>query len=58
MLGEKTYTNAAIDFGVSVGVAHIIEREIKELKNRDEVVRYSDESYINNVIKRCIEMGK
>jgi len=58
MLAEKTYTNAAIDFGVSVGVAHIIEREIKELKNKNEVVRYSDESYINNVIARCIEKKK
>jgi hypothetical protein len=29
MLGEKTYTNAAIDFGVSVGVAHMIQKEIK-----------------------------
>ena len=55
MLAEKTYTNAAIDFGVSVGVAHIIQKEIKELKNREEIVRYSDDSYINNVIIRCIE---
>lgn len=58
MLAEKTYTSAANDFGVSVGVAHIIQKEIKELKNKNEIVKYSDDSYINNVINRCIEMGK
>jgi hypothetical protein len=58
MLPQKAYTEAADEFGVSVGVAHAIGKGIKELKSKEEISEYNDDRFINGVIVRCIERNK
>ena len=48
----------AEEFESSVGVAHAIQKGVKELKDREEIVKYNDERFIDTCILRCIERGR
>ena len=50
--------DVAEDFGVSVGVAHAIHKGVRELKDKEEVVKYNDDRFIDTCILRCIERGR
>ena len=58
MLAEKVYMDVAEDFGVSVGVAHTIHKGVRELRDREEIVKYNDDRFIDTCILRCIERGR
>lgn len=58
MLSQKVYTEVADEFAISVGVAHAIHKEIKELNAKEEIVEYNDDRFIHTCIIRCIERGK
>ena len=58
MLSQKTYIEAADEYGVSVGVAHAIHKGVRELNTKDEIVDYNEDRYINGVILRCIERNR
>jgi hypothetical protein len=58
MLSDKVYTAAADMFGTSVGVAHTIKTEVRELASNQQISHYNDDRFIHTCIVRCIERGK
>ena len=58
MLAEKVYMDVAEEFEVSVGVAHAIHKGVRELRDKEEVVKYNDDRFIDTCILRCIERGR